>query len=152
MASRRPMRRSSSSTACCWAALENAPEGCTQAPSQAALGVRAASVAGLEGGKARAETVRAPTRPASSTRAMTTREGGRRAVARGGRGGGGGGGGGGAGGAGSRTKDATGDERQRLLLLGERIHQGREVGAGAWGRPRLPGGRKVGASNQDHNS
>ena len=35
--------RSRSSTACCWAALPKDPDGCTQAPSQAARGVRASS-------------------------------------------------------------------------------------------------------------
>src|SRR5215212_7758232 len=124
MASRRPMRRSSSSTACCWAALENEPAGWTQAPSQADFGVRASSAAGPEGGKARADMVRAPTRPASRSRAVTTREGGRREVTRvwrgggadqageqggGGEGGGGGGGGGDGGVAGGGARSRTGD-------------------------------------------
>ena len=69
------MRRSRSSTACCWAALENDPEGCTQAPSQAALGVSDSSPWAPDGGKARADTVRAPTRPVSRSRAVRTRDG-----------------------------------------------------------------------------
>src|ERR671911_150081 len=74
MARRRPMRRSRSSTACCWADLENDPGACTQAPSQAALGVRDSSPWEPDGWKARADTVRAPTRAARRTTAVRTRE------------------------------------------------------------------------------
>ena len=84
MARRRPIWRSSSSTAACWACrLKEA--GWTQAPSQAALGVSGAWRCVLAGGNARADTVRAPTRPASSSSAVALREsrGNRKAPARG---------------------------------------------------------------------
>src|SRR5918999_1475832 len=123
MASRRPRRRARSNTAACWAALPKPPEGWTQAPSQAALGVRASSPwTPPDGGKARADTVRAPTRPASRSRAVTTREGGR----------------------GTDRRLWRGAWR-KLLLLGDSAHHGREMEPGLGGGPpsggdgRLPG-------------